>query len=70
MKEFLNGAFNEGTSNLKTDVETGTVNITVVNQVGTKLPVTGSSATVIMLGAGVVLASIAIAKNKRKDSAE
>ncbi len=70
MKEFLNGAFNEGTSNLKTDDETGTVNITVVNQVGTKLPVTGSSATVIMLGAGVVLASIAIAKNKRKDSAE
>jgi fimbrial isopeptide formation D2 family protein len=70
MKEFLNGAFNEGTSDLKTDVDTGTVNITVVNQVGTKLPVTGSSATVIMLGAGVVLASIAIAKNKRKDSAE
>lgn len=70
MKEFLNGAFNEGTSDLKTDVETGTVNITVVNQVGTKLPVTGSSATVIMLGAGAVLASVAIAKSKRKDSAE
>lgn len=70
MKEFLNGAFSEGTSDLKTDVESGTVNLTVVNQVGTKLPVTGSSATVIMLGAGVVLASIAIAKSKRKDSAE
>lgn len=71
MKEFLNGAFSEGTSDLETDVETGTVNITVVNQVGTKLPVTGSSATIIMLGAGAVLSSIAIAKNRKgKDSAE
>ncbi len=71
MKEFLNGAFSEGTSDLETDVETGTVNITVVNQVGTKLPITGSSATIIMLGAGVVLSSIAIAKNRKgKDSAE
>lgn len=71
MKEFLNGAFSEGTSDLETDVETGTANITVVNQVGTKLPVTGSSATIIMLGAGAVLSSIAIAKNRKgKDSAE
>ena len=54
VKEFQQGAYHESTTDLKTDVDEGAVNITVVNKVGTKLPITGSSLTLICLGAGVV----------------
>ena len=42
------------------------MDITVVNTVGTKLPITGSSAMLIMLGAGVVLVSGGVVMNKKK----
>lgn len=54
VKEFQQVAYHESTTDLKTDVDEGAVNITVVNKVGTKLPITGSSLTLICLGAGVV----------------
>ena len=38
-----------------------------MNQVGKKLPITGTSTVVVMLGAGVVLMSFAIAKGRKKD---
>ena len=44
MKEFLNGAYKEDDTLLNTDVSKGSMDITVVNTVGTKLPITGSSA--------------------------
>ena len=64
-KEFLSGAFTEGTTDLVTDVEEGSANITVVNQVGTKLPITGSSMTLIMLAAGTVIMAGSLAYSKR-----
>ena len=64
-KEFLSGAFTEGTTDLITDVEEGSANITVVNQVGTKLPITGSSMTLIMLAAGTVIMAGSLAYSKR-----
>ena len=54
VKEFLNGAYKESDTNLKTNVADGSANITVVNYVGTKLPITGSNLTMICLGAGTI----------------
>lgn len=68
-KEFYNGAYKESDIDLETNVEEGQANLTVVNQVGSKLPITGSSMTAIMLGAGVVIMTGSLAfwaKRKKK----
>lgn len=58
VKEFYDGAFSEEDIELDTDLEDGSANITVVNQVGSKLPITGSNGTVILLAAGVVIMTV------------
>lgn len=68
VKEFLNGAYKESDTNLKTNVADGSANITVVNYVGTKLPITGSSLTMICLGAGTTASVIALALDKKRKS--
>lgn len=67
VKEFQQGAYHESTTDLKTDVDEGAVNIKVVNKVGTKLPITGSSLTLICLGAGVVTVLGASKKMKKEE---
>jgi len=67
IKTFYNGISKSEDKTLETSVEDGSANITIVNQVGKKLPITGTSSVVIMLGAGVVLMSVAIAKGRKKD---
>lgn len=67
VKEFQQGAYHESTTDLKTDVDEGAVNITVVNKVGTKLPITGSALTLICLGAGVVTVLGASKKMKKEE---
>lgn len=67
VKEFQQGAYHESTTDLKTDVDEGAVNITFVNKVGTKLPITGSSLTLICLGAGVVTVLGASKKMKKEE---
>lgn len=69
VKEFLNGAYKESDTNLKTDVTDGSANITVVNYVGTKLPITGSNLTMICLGAGTITVVGALALNKKRKKA-
>lgn len=66
VKEFLNGAYKESDTNLKTNVADGSANITVVNYVGTKLPITGSSLTMICLGAGTITVVGALALDKKR----
>lgn len=66
VKEFLNGAYKESDTNLKTDVTDGSANITVVNYVGTKLPITGSNLTMICLGAGTITVVGALAIDKKR----
>ena len=66
VKEFLNGAYKESDTNLKTDVTDGSANITVVNYVGTKLPITGSNLTMICLAAGTITVVSALALDKKK----
>lgn len=67
VKEFQQGAYHESTTDLKTDVDEGAVNITVVNKVGTKLPITGSSLTLICLGVGIVTVLGASKKMKKEE---
>ena len=69
VKEFLNGAYKESDTDLKTDVTDGSANITVVNYVGTKLPITGSNLTMICLGAGTITVVGALALNKKRKKA-
>ena len=66
VKEFLNGAYKESDTTLTTDVSKGSANITVVNYVGTKLPITGSSLTMICLGAGTITVVGALALDKKR----
>lgn len=66
VKEFLDGAYKESDTNLKTNVADGSANITVVNYVGTKLPITGSSLTLICLGAGTITVVGALALDKKR----
>ena len=67
-RQFLTGTYKETDTDLETDLATGTGNITIVNNVGSKLPVTGSGATVILLGAGCILMVTAgmVSRKKRK----
>lgn len=51
-KEFYTGDYKEYDNNLVTDIETGTINIKVVNKVGSKLPATGSAMTLALVIAG------------------
>lgn len=66
IKEFYDGAYKESDSNLTTDLEHGSVDLTVVNEVGAKLPVTGSSAMLLMLGAGLALCGGAVVVSRKK----
>lgn len=66
VKEFLNGAYKESDTTLTTDVAKGSANITVVNYVGTKLPITGSNLTMICLGAGTVTVVAALSLEKKR----
>ena len=51
---------------MTTDVENGTLNIKVVNKVGSKLPATGSTMTVVLVGAGTAMMATALIKRKKK----
>lgn len=69
-KEFYTGLYNEYNNNLVTDAESGTVNIKVVNKVGSKLPATGSAMTLILVGTGSVIMATVLIKNRKKARAE
>ena len=66
IKEFLDGKYKESDTDLKTDVTDGSANITVVNYVGTKLPITGSNLTMICLAAGTITVVSALALDKKR----
>lgn len=64
VKDFYDLQYHETTTELETDVETGTANITVVNQVGNKLPITGSSMTVLCVTLGLGVITMVLTKKK------
>lgn len=70
IKKFLDGLFDENTSTLEKDVDDGAGNLVVVNHAGKKLPITGSSATIIILAVGVTSMLGAVIYNRKNKKAE
>lgn len=70
IKQFVGGAMQEDTTLLETNIEEGSGNLTVVNQVGTKLPATGSALTIIMLGMGSLILFYALRKKSKTNYEE
>ena len=66
IKTFLEGVYEEDDVVLETNMETGEINITVINAVGKKLPVTGSVLTPIILAAGAGLLGYSFKKRKEE----
>lgn len=63
---FFNGVMQSEEKTLKTNAEEGTINLTVINQVGSKLPVTGTPVVLIMVLSGSILMTVAVLSSKRK----
>ena len=66
IKTFLEGAYKESDVELITDENDGAANITVINRVGKKLPVTGSARMLLMLGAGTVLVGYSLVRSRKE----
>ena len=69
VKAFYEGETVENDTDLTTDVADGSASIKIVNEVGAKLPVTGSNQMLILLGAGVALMGGAVLVSRRKKTA-
>ena len=70
IKSFYDGVNGrEMTCSWKPNPEQGNANLTVVNKVGSKLPVTGTPALAILLvtGAGLMAVAMAVAKARKKE---
>ena len=70
IKEFINGNWKESEVSLTTNEGEGSANLTVINTVGKKLPVTGSSAAVICITTGSVLVLAGAMRRNRKNAKE
>lgn len=68
IKQFLSGIFDDNVLHLDTDLNEGSANITVINTATSLLPITGSNATFIMIGAGCILMVGVISSKKRKSN--
>lgn len=66
VKTFQNGGYSEKKSELETDEKKGSMNLSVVNETGKKLPITGSSAMPVLIVVGVILMGASIKKGSRK----
>ena len=64
IKSFYSGIFNTEDFNLTTNLNEGSLNLTVVNKVGTKLPITGSGTTLIMMLLGIGVMAFSSFKKK------
>lgn len=70
VKQFVSGEYEETTGELVTDVETGSGNLSVINAVGSKLPVTGSAGTILLMGGGAaaMLTGLILSRRKKEDA--
>lgn len=66
IKHFWDGVFKDNTSALKTNVQNGSMNLTVINKVGQQLPVAGSSITIILMALGVIIMGGTVYYSKKK----
>lgn len=70
IREFLNLSWDTENCLLETDIEDGSVNLTVINTILKQLPATGVDSSLMMFGIGTALATVSIAivlvKKKKK----
>ena len=66
IKTFIAGSYTEKEISLDVDQEEGSMNLSVVNAVGKKLPVTGSQMMLLLVAAGVTLMFVSVRKGKKK----
>lgn len=66
IKTYVNGKYNEKNVTLESDSVKGSVNLSVVNEIGKKLPVTGSFFMPVLTAAGVVCMLAAVRKGRMK----
>ena len=69
-KEFYTGAYSQYDKTLSTDVDTGTLNIKVVNKVGSKLPATGSMATLLLVATGTAVMVTVLVRRRKNEKDE
>jgi len=65
-KVYVNGEYREKEVSLEVDQERGSLNLSVVNDIGKKLPITGSYVVPVLMGIGVTMVLISF-RNKQKD---
>ena len=65
-KVYVNGEYREKEVPLEVDQERGSLNLSVVNDIGKKLPITGSYVVPVLMGIGVTMVLVSF-KNKQKD---
>ncbi|MGM9948211.1 SpaA isopeptide-forming pilin-related protein [Floccifex sp.] len=67
IRQFISGAYDEMDEPLQTNVENGSVQLSIVNQKGTKLPVTGSNITLLLVASGSALMLVSFLKKKHEN---
>ena len=60
------GAYTDKNLTLDVNQEQGSIQLAVVNQVGAKLPVTGSQAMMFLIAAGVLLIVVSAWRGKKQ----
>ena len=65
-KVYVNGEYREKEVSLEVDQERGSLNLSVVNDIGKKLPITGSYVVPVLMGIGVTMVLVSF-RNKQKD---
>ena len=70
IESFYEGLAKEEDQNLETDVENGSANLTVINNVGKKLPVTGTHTVLLLFIAGAGLMTVTVIKSRKRKEPE
>ncbi len=70
IREFYEGEYAEDTVDLNGDAADGSGDLKVINQVGSRLPVTGSAAMPVLIGSGAVLMVTAAVLGRKKNRKE
>ena len=65
INQFVNGAMKEDTVLLESNIEEGSGNLTVINEVGKKLPSTGSQMMIFVMGAGMLCMAFGLRKARK-----
>lgn len=65
INQFVNGAMKEDTVLLESNIEEGSGNLTVINEVGKKLPSTGSQMMIFVMGAGMLCMAFGLRKTRK-----